>query len=239
MPLFPEEKPIPFDLTAAKKLAHIMLEARRTAVRQTNWNEWAATISLLRKGARGVEGVGEERISRVLHWLEGHVRDKYCPLVYSAITFRKKFAQLEAAMLRDIGDQIEISPKTKALALELQTRRQWPMEIEPLIERQVQFYESWCAFLKAERLERNERVYDYIISRLKPPHPYVKQWMLEAWAAISSFESWSGNFDSFMMGPHNKKFRKDMSVLVQGYGRPSLWVVSLFERYIEHENRKV
>ena len=239
MPLFPEENPVPFDLLAAKKLAHIMLEARRTSVRQTHWNEWAAAISRLRRGARGTEAVGEERITRVLDWLADHVRDKYCPLVYSAITFRKKFAQLEAAMFRDLGDQIEISPKTKALALELKARRQWPMEIEPLIERQAQFYESWCAFLKTERLERKEKAYDFIISRLKPTYPYVKQWMLEAWSAINSFESWSGNFDSFMMGPTNKKFRKDITFLAQGYGKQASWVISLFERYIEHESRKV
>ncbi len=239
MSLFPEEKPDPFDLIAAKRLGRIMLEARRISVRPTHWNEWAVVISRLRRGARGTESVGEERITRVLDWLEDHVRDQYCPLIYSAITFRKKFIQLEAAMLRDIGDQIQISPKTKELALTLQSRRQWPMVIEPLIERQVQFYESWCAFLKTERLERNERVYDYMISRLKPTYPYVEQWMLEAWSAINSFESWSGNFDSFMLGPNSKKFRKDMAFLAQGYGKQASWVISLFERFIEYADRKV
>lgn len=239
MPLFPEDKPESFDMAAARRLAHIMLDARRAMVRQEHWDDWAAVISRLRRGSRGIEAVGEDRITKVIDWLSEHVRDKYCPLIYSATTFRKKFASLEAAMLRSIGDQIEISPRTKELVLDLQSRRNWPMKLEPIVERQVQFYEQWCAFLKAERLERGDKVYDFIISRLKPTMPYVKQWMLEAWSAISSFESWSGNFDSFMMGPDNKKFRKDMATLAQGYGKAAPWTISLFERFAEHEDRKV
>lgn len=238
--LFPEENPIEtFDLKMAKKLATIMIEARRIAVNQKNWGTWAINIQRLRKGGRGIEPVSEERIAEVIKWLKVNVRGKFCPLVFSGQSFRQKFFQLEAALLRDKKNSIEISPKSKALSVELSTRRQWSIELELVIEKQVRFYDSWCSFLKEERLTKNEKVYDFIISRLKSTYPYIKEWMLEAWDTINSFESWSGNFDYLMMGPDSRKFRKEMSKLAQGYGKSAAWVDSLFERYEEHENRKV
>jgi hypothetical protein len=238
--LFPNENSVESnDLKIAKRLGTILLEARRVAVSPRQWDSWAIHIQRLRKGGRGVAPVDEDRIAEVVEWLQTNVRNKYCPLVFSGHSFRQKFFQLEAAMLRSQEDLIEISPKSKALAVELSLRRSWSIELGLVIEKQVRFYESWCSFLKEERLTKNEKVYDFMVTRLKSTYPYVKEWMLDAWETINSFESWSGSFNYLMMSPDNRKFRKEMSKLAQAYGKSAAWVDSLFERYQEHEDRKV
>ena len=85
-----------FDKDCSLRLAKTIQEKHLTR-RRIYLNKWIPHFQKLRVD----DGIEEERIKKVLDWFLLHIKNQYTPKIYSAEGFRKKFFQIETAMVQD------------------------------------------------------------------------------------------------------------------------------------------
>lgn len=84
-----------FDRVCAKKL-YEALKAKKKIFRKVNLNKWIFQFKKLRVD----EEEKKDRIKKVLLWYIRHIGEEWIPEAFSAMSFREKFENIEAAMER-------------------------------------------------------------------------------------------------------------------------------------------
>ena len=133
----PQSKVTPKDVKRARKLCQIIYSTGRITCRP-NLTKWTVDIRLCLKDIN----YEEERLDKVLEWLNDHAKDPYTPHIYSAQSFRTKFCQIEDAMNRQVSGYkrpiiTHITREAHRIAENLQNFR-WPKDFNDKLPLAVQ-----------------------------------------------------------------------------------------------------
>lgn len=201
MPFFktPDKKTSLFD----NKCASLLYEAVRSKLRllrPCSLKHWAKAFAKLRK-----EVDDKSRVMKVLRWYCLHLGDKYIPVALSGEGFRSKFLQIELAMKRQDGDDVQVTPEASKITKELITRRTWPKESSKQLPQAVQVsLDNYTAFREAlTRLRTSAKssklvpLANYLTHKLSPPVSFVTQWFLQVHDRIANWDQWNGKLASF------------------------------------------
>lgn len=97
-------------MSFAQRLADIVLPFRTTTITKSDIDKWATEIRLLRTQ----NNIGITTINSVLDWYAENIGGEYIPEAYSGSSFRKKFPNLQAAMLRKNSRNNRRGPQPEA-----------------------------------------------------------------------------------------------------------------------------
>ncbi len=182
---------------------------------------------------RTVDGIEDQRVERVLGWYLENIRSKFCPLAFSAESFRRKFLNIEACYERTAGPNVIISPEAKAVTNKI-LRLRWPSTTKDQLEKSVQVcldaYKEFVASLRIVMTdtpmlkgEQGVRItaktspdddkktiafVKHLRQKLPAPARFVEVWFNETNKRIINWDGYDGDLRRFEIVVNDKRFLK-------------------------------
>lgn len=194
--------------------------------------QWAEEMRMLRETLDN-----SDRLSQVLEWYARNVGGEFIPVAYSAETFRKKFAQIEAAMRRDPDREVELTSREATMVDQVWNELAhcpWPKGSRKTLRQSIS--RSVVAFNACRKLLIDEcnRLADHPsntirgFSRVVKTHlgsSFMRQWYQTVRDRVSNWEKWSGVFCSLeFTGLHHPQARTVGRMWAAEYcGNPDVW----------------
>jgi hypothetical protein len=225
MPFFkfpePPSKTTEEDALWAKQL-HSAL-SKRMIVKKYSERRWSQEFRLLRTY------VEDDHITKVLNWYCQNIRKPFVPLAFSAKSFRNKFPNIEQAMIRDIGEEVQISEDANQITRRL-LNLYWPKITPDELKRAVQLsLDNYESFLSHD----TKHFPIPIRNKLSSPVVFVEQWFRDLHPSIVDWQEWNGNIIKQAFHHEHKRFRARGRSWANEYcGDPSRWD-RLIERNME------
>ena len=201
-----------FDTATATKLlatCRRYLGTSHQSVRRARVSTWAMHIARLRV----LDTIGEDRISTVLAWYDKTIGSEFVPEVYSAASFRKKFAALERAYQRDTAS-IVITDVANTIATRLLPLH-WPKGSADMVPAVVQVsLTNYCKYLEDCKAfvaglgvgVPMRKLGEYLLRTMPPPNHFVESWLRAAHGRVSTWDDWGGQLMPYAFKPTAKRF---------------------------------
>jgi hypothetical protein len=129
--------------------------------------------------SRFAKSVTVAEIDKVLAWYEVHLGEEMVPAAHSAVTFCKKFLQIEAAMERSASEDCPISPRCRQTAEYLSRAYIYPASVLAVLPAMVQkSQDNWDAFCsRISSYETPGRNFDFLTALLAKQAPiFIDDW---------------------------------------------------------------
>lgn len=215
-------------MALAQKLLHMLLEARRISIRPAKLTSWALDIQRLYAGRSAI--TTQEEVEKVLKWLEGKLKDKYTPVIFSAKTFRAKFPQIHQAMKRDLGS-VQISDEAIKLTKQLNETLRWKEDITPHVEYQLRFAKHFFKILD----EFDDPCSRRIAQVFGNPSTMVRLWMEAVHPRLYHRFVTSSGIEPLMLGPNNRKLNSQLGTMCVEFGKPLNYATTLIRKVMNYE----
>jgi len=223
----------------AGRLAALMLKARRTD--KVNLRVWVVDFCRLRKLQTDAE------IEHALSWLEQHAQDEFCPKVFSASSFRRKFDKIQAAMNRGT-DKWDSLPEVEVTSDARKVSRNLGGLIWPGAEKQDELkaiqvsldnYRVWLNSLRAAKVSHPDQIglLDCLLALGGDPLGFVEAWFARLHRSAWEVEGWAGKLGRHVVKTDSPKFQKIINGWLQEYlGQGEHW--ERLEKLLKEGDRK-
>lgn len=216
--------PTAWDITSSL----LLFNALKERVQKHSKKEWANNFWRLRK----LDKHSKEKIEKVLQWYSLHFRETYTPKAYCSKSFRKKFLQIEDAMIRDVGKEVSITPEAKSISVRVlrvvwkkNTREQVMQAVQQSFTVYSAFYSRLYALIVNEKTPpRDVLLYTHLRSRLGAPPSFVENWFTQVYHSVKNWKEWSGDLQRMSFTPESKVFKRMGRTITSKYcGDASRW----------------
>lgn len=231
-------------LTAVRKY----LGTSHPFVRGTHTTTWAAHIAKLRI----LDAVPEERIAKTVAWYTTHIGDEYVPEAYTAASFRKKYPAIEAAMKRDAGATVEVTPDAEVVAGRLRMLG-WPKgasgRVPQAAQASLDTYRAWVTGFRRfidivkeggvdippKERKRLERFMAVVWDKIPQSRQFVQGWLTDVHNRVAHWDDWDGDLMKFVFNPNSKRWHATGRGWAEAFcGNPDYWdrMVDIMKREV-------
>lgn len=231
-------------LTAVRKY----LGTSHPFVRGTHTTTWAAHIAKLRI----LDAVPEERITKTVAWYTTHIGDEYVPEAYTAASFRKKYPAIEAAMKRDAGATVEVTPDAEVVAGRLRMLG-WPKgasgRVPQVAQASLDTYRAWVTGFRRfidivkeggvdmppKERKRLERFMAVVWDKIPQSRQFVQGWLTDVHNRVAHWDDWDGDLMKFVFNPNSKRWHATGRGWAEAFsGNPDYWdrMVDIMKREV-------
>jgi hypothetical protein len=140
-----------------------------------------------------------------------------------AKTFREKFDQIEAAMVRWRRDNplVTVSDETTSLLQHL-SGLVWPKgvgdDVPLVVQQNLDAVRALVTRLRAVQGEAKGYA-DHVVSQMVPVTGFVLQWMREVYERVVDWDEWSGNLKVYVLTPESKHMARKIKEWLAEYTR--------------------
>lgn len=213
------ENTSPIDREFAGRLAKLLIESRRAD--KANVGRWADEFRMLRSHRTPAE------IERALAWLELNLTSEFCPKVFSASSFCRKFPQIQAAMSRgtdrwDSLPDVEITDEARRVERNLGGLI-WPGDEKRDELRAIQVslnnYRAWLNLLREAKVRHPDKagLFECLLALGTDPSGFVECWFMRLHRVAWEVEGWAGKLARHVVRTDSPKFRKVINGWLQEY----------------------
>lgn len=201
-PKYKKGPPSKLDIMWSKKLRDSIKIKKTVSIKS-----WGNQFMILRE----IEGLHPTRIDKVLNWYVLNIRKEFVPLALSAKCFRTKFEKIEQAMIRDLGQRVEVGDEARSIGIKVM-RKRWPkVTREQLLESIQISLDNFNSFKAKIVATRGDRLATHVWAKLGTPSQFLENWYSDVYHSIKNWDAWNGELKRF-------NFRHD-SKLLKLWGR--------------------
>lgn len=184
---------LPFDAVAALQLRKALVQNGK-AINGWKRSSWTKEMELLRANLND----DQTRIESVLDWFCEHMSDQYTPVAASAKTFRTKFTQIEAAYIRWVkaNPQITETEQGQFITDKLMSL-QWPkitrQQLRGAVEVTLKSFKDLAHTLRTVEDSKLKGFVQYVLgTQLVSTYTLVVNWFTKVFGRIVHWDKWSG-----------------------------------------------